>query len=121
MIYHITSRANWHEAQAQAHYTTPSLQREGFIHCSTRDQVPGVANDFYRGQKELLLLCIDEQLLRAPLVWEAPAHPNRSLAAQDTEGQRFPHLYGALNLDAVAAVFDFCLSDAGNVLSPIPS
>ena len=83
MIYHITSRANWDEAQTQTYYRAPSLETEGFIHCSTRHQILGVADDLYRDQQDLLLLCIDEKLLHAPLVWEAPPHPKLEAGGRD--------------------------------------
>ena len=118
MIYHITSRANWDEAQTSGRYCAPSLESEGFIHCSTRDQVLGVANEFYRGQTDLMLLCIDESLLRTPLAWEAPAHPKSSRAEQSADDSVFPHIYGVLNLDAVIGAFDFNEARTGFALPP---
>ncbi len=96
MIYHMTSRDEWAAAQQAREYRTESLASEGFIHCSTRAQVLAVADAFYRGRGEMLLLCINERRLTALLVWEAPAPPEQAPAAGD-----FPHIYGALNLDAV--------------------
>ena len=113
MIYHITSQAAWAEAQKRTHYSAPSLENEGFIHCSTREQLLSVANALYRGQTDLLLLCIDEDKLCAALRWEAPAHPKAPTAEQAADGSLFPHLYGVLNLDAVAAVFDFDEAESG--------
>ena len=52
MIYHITSRSAWDEAKARGEYRAPSLESEGFIHCSTRNQLLQVANAFYRGRSE---------------------------------------------------------------------
>ena len=118
MIYHITSRANWGVAQTQGHYRAPSLESEGFIHCSTRHQISGVANELYRGQTGLLLLCIDEESLRAPLVWEAPAHPNSDTTKQSVDESVFPHVYGVLNLDSVVAVLDFPETETGFSLPP---
>lgn len=118
MIYHITTRKSWDEAQSQGYYRAPSLESEGFIHCSARDQVLAVANDFYRGQTGLLLLCIDENLLGAPLVWEAPAHPKPNQAEQTADDTLFPHIYGVLNLDAVNDVFDYHEAGSGYLLPP---
>lgn len=118
MIYHITTRRCWDEARTRSHYRAPSLDSEGFIHCSTRDQILRVANDFYRGQPALLLLCIDENRLGAPLVWEAPAHPKSGTAEKIADDSVFPHLYGALNLDAVKGVFDFHEAGSGFLLPP---
>jgi glutathione S-transferase len=96
IIYHITPAAAWQEAQAAGAYTADSLAAEGFIHLSTRAQVLWVAARFYRGQPGLLLLAVDEARLTAELRYE-----------ESEPGQRFPHLYGPLNLDAVVAAHPF--------------
>ncbi|MDP2976538.1 MAG: DUF952 domain-containing protein, partial [Anaerolineales bacterium] len=38
-ILHITSRTSWLVAQKTGVYTADTLASEGFIHCSTREQV----------------------------------------------------------------------------------
>ena len=113
MIYHITGRGAWMEAKARGSYSTPSLATEGFIHCSRRSQIASVANDFYRGQSDLLLLCIDEEGLAVELRWEAPAHPQPKSASATSSEANFPHLYGPLNLEAVVEVLDFVEADEG--------
>ncbi len=115
MILHITSRAEWAEAQARGAYIAPSLEAEGFIHCSTEKQVAHVANSFYRGQNELVLLNIDEAKLKPELKWEAPAGPP---AAGISESDSFPHIFGPINLDAVASVLDFAADPASGTFSP---
>lgn len=104
MILHITSKQDWSDAQANGEYIAPSLATEGFIHCSTNKQALHVANAFYRGRKDLVLLVVDESRLKPELKWEAPAGPP---ADNISEADLFPHLYGPLNLDAVASVLDF--------------
>ena len=106
LIYHIIPRTDWKKAQKKGEYRPASLDTEGFIHNSTEEQVAPVANAFYTGQKDLLLLVIDTEKLTAPLRWEAPAHPDPEKAPPELHG-KFPHLYGALNLDAVVEVLDF--------------
>ena len=101
MIYHIIPRLEWLAAQQQGSYTPPSLHNEGFIHCSTWDQVLRVADAFYREVPDLLLLCIDPARLQADLRWEAPAHPDGHDRPPTNDDEQFPHIYGALNLDAV--------------------
>lgn len=104
MIYHILSKREWESAQQRGGYAPPSLADEGFIHCSTARQVVHVANAFYRGRTDLVLLQIDENRIKPEVRWEAPAGP-----AADTVSQTdlFPHIYGPLNLDAVASVLNF--------------
>lgn len=104
MILHITSKAEWLEAQSRGEYVAPSLQSEGFIHCSTEKQVLHVANAFYRGRTDLVLLQLDETKLTSALKWEPPAGPP---APGISPADKFPHIYGPINLAAVSAVFDF--------------
>lgn len=97
MILHIAHRQDWETALADSRYTHPSLATEGFIHCSTPEQVLGPANELFRGQNDLILLVIAPERLEADLVYE------------DTTGagQAFPHIYGPINLDAVDRVVAF--------------
>jgi uncharacterized protein (DUF952 family) len=104
MILHITSKQDWSAAQAKGEYTAPSLVSEGFIHFSTDKQAVNVANAFYKGRTDLVLLVVDESKLTAGLKWEAPAGPP---AENISQADLFPHLYGPLNLNAVASVLDF--------------
>ena len=102
MILHILRRSELEEARKTGSYVPPSLENEGFIHCSTERQVVETANLFFRGQRGLVIIVIDERRLTAELKHEAPA----SMGHERTDGL-FPHLYGPLNLDAVAAVHEF--------------
>ena len=98
MIYHITSRVAWSEALKSGVYTADSLKSEVFIHCSKQDQVLRVANDWYKGQHGLVLLKIDPARLVPKIRWEP---------GSDKPDELFPHLYGALNLEAVVEILDF--------------
>jgi uncharacterized protein (DUF952 family) len=104
MILHITSQQDWSVAQTKGEYAAPSLATEGFIHFSTDKQAVNVANAFYRGRTDLVLLVVDETKLKPELKWEAPAGPP---ADNISEADLFPHLYGPLNLDAVASALEF--------------
>jgi uncharacterized protein (DUF952 family) len=100
MILHFCPRADWVAAQAAGEYTADSLATEGFIHCSTAEQVHLPATALARGRTDLVLLEIDERRLRVPVRWE-PGGPH------DPAGMRFPHVYGPVPVDAVVAVRDF--------------
>ena len=102
MIFHILKKRDWQDAVRQGAYAPPSLAVEGFVHCSTLDQTLGTANRFFRGQQDLALLCIEPQRLHAELRFESPADPG-----DDRASQPFPHVYGAINLDAVTQVVDW--------------
>ncbi len=117
LIYHITPRTDWETAQASGDYRPASLESEGFIHCSTDVQAAPVANAFYCGQTGLVLLVIDPERLSAKLQWDPPEHPALGNAPADLNG-KFPHIYGALNLDAVVDVLDFSPDERGEFSFP---
>lgn len=107
IIFHITRRAAWDSctavancengAEAEGTYRTEMFPIEGFIHCSTREQVIQVANIRFRGQTGLVLLSLDTNKVTAEVRYE------------NLEGgqQMFPHIYGEINADAVVQVTDF--------------
>jgi uncharacterized protein (DUF952 family) len=115
LILHITSKAEWLAAQQGGEYVAPSLQSEGFIHCSTEKQVISVANAFYHGRTDLVLLQVSEAKLTSKLKWEPPAGPK---APGHSDADLFPHIYGPIALDAVTSVFDFPPDSSGNF--PLP-
>lgn len=94
-IFHIAERSQWDAAQTEGIYRHPSLETEGFIHCSTAEQVVWVANSFFRGQSGLVLLKISPAALE-------------TLQFDLVEGVgTFPHVYGTIDLKAVEHVFEF--------------
>lgn len=116
MIYHITSRRAWRDAQQRGDYRAESLESEGFIHCSTGTQVLPVAEKYYPGKRGLIVLVIDPALLSSELKWEPPAEgaPPPGVA----EGESFPHVYGPINLDAIARVIDLETNPDGEYSVP---
>jgi uncharacterized protein (DUF952 family) len=94
MIYHVTDTNSWAKALQDGAYSHASLPIEGFIHCSTKNQVAGVLERYYQGQSNLLLLHIDESLLIAPLKYENAPSVNED----------FPHVFGCINLNAVVSI-----------------
>lgn len=115
IIFHIATRQVWAQAAPTGCYRPTSLEQEGFIHCSTATQLLGVANRFYRGQFDLVVLTVAADRVTAPIVYEAPAEDR-------TSAERFPHLYGPLNTDAVVAVTPFLPAGDGSFTTvPGPS
>ena len=109
MILHIAAVDHWEEARARGEYSLDSLETEGFIHCSTPQQVLGPANEFYRGRSDLVLLVIDPARLEAKLIYEDLYEA----------GFLFPHIYGPLNLDAVVNVLPFPTRPDGTFELPV--
>ncbi len=90
-INHLCHRQDLDAALEAGEYRLASLDTEGFIHASRPEQIVATANRYYPGDPDLLLLWIDPDRLEPELRWEA-AH-----------GELFPHIYGALNLEAILA------------------
>lgn len=104
MILHIVERDRVPES---GFYRAESLDTEGFIHCSTRDQVVWVANQFYRGKTSLVLLVIDPDRVHAEIKYET------------VEGVGdFPHIYGELNADAIVQAIGFPPNSDGSFNLP---
>lgn len=95
LILHITTAPEWAAAQEAGEYRAPSLDTEGFIHCSLPTQVTHVADWFYRDVEDLVLLCIEPDELTSELRWEPSA---------DSFAGDFPHVYGPIALAAVIEV-----------------
>ncbi len=108
MIYHITHQSNWEEALEARSYTADSLTSEGFIHCSKLEQLQCTANRYYQGQSGLVLLCIDEERLTAPVKYE-----------NTTGGEElFPHIYGPINPSAVTTLVVLMPQPDGSFIIP---
>ena len=116
MILHLLSREAWAEAQANGQLLAPSVATEGFAHCSTEHQMVDVANKYYRGTHNMVLLNIDPTKLTSQLKFEPPAHLDGSPALPHEP--LFPHIYGPINLDAVIEVVDFPCRSNGEFVAP---
>ncbi|MCW2738407.1 DUF952 domain-containing protein [Nocardioides sp.] len=97
-IFHIATAADWRRTLDSGTYTTStvgrSLEEEGFIHASRRDQVQGVFDRYYASLGEdLVLLTIDPARLTDAEVVVRPV-------GADT----YPHVYGPINRRAVVEV-----------------
>ncbi len=70
MIYHIVSKSDWAAVGNSPYYRGDTLDTEGFIHCSTIEQVLDTANYLFKGREDLVLLQIDESKLKSLLKYE---------------------------------------------------
>jgi uncharacterized protein (DUF952 family) len=96
VIYHLALAADWAGAQGEGNdYRVSSLGRHldevGFIHCSFPHQLQRVADTYYRGRTDVVLLTIDRSKVASPI------------REEDTDGgtDLYPHIYGPLNVEAV--------------------
>jgi uncharacterized protein (DUF952 family) len=110
-LYHLASEGEWREAvERGGPYRRSTLGRsldeEGFIHCSFAHQVQLIADVIYRGRHDVVLLVLD------------PARLGAEVRVEDVGGdQRFPHIYGAVPLEAVVAVEPVPVDGDGRLLT----
>ncbi|MXY76682.1 MAG: DUF952 domain-containing protein [Acidimicrobiia bacterium] len=67
--------------------------RDGYLHCSSADQVPGTLAKWYGAMDSVVVVTVDTAKLDSEVKWE----PN-------AVGELFPHIYGAIGPEAVAGV-----------------
>jgi len=101
-IYHLTTRRDWRYALATGDYRPKDLDHEKFIHCSTRAQLLPVAMNYFPNRRKISILVIEPSQLTSELKWEKSDEPPPGV----DPGEKFPHLYGPLNLNAVQEVLD---------------
>lgn len=93
-ILHLAVESDWVAAREVGTYVVSTrgatLEQVGFIHCSTAEQVAGVAQNFYADVlDDLVVLELDEEVVRAAgtdVRYEDPGN-----------GDRYPHIYGPIN------------------------
>jgi uncharacterized protein (DUF952 family)/uncharacterized glyoxalase superfamily protein PhnB len=113
ILFHLARRRDWEAAQRVGVYRVSTLnltlEQQGFIHLSFARQVRGVADRFYVGVDEpLVLLSIDPSKLTAPVVVEPGTGTD----------EQFPHLYGELPVDAVRRVTPYAADEHGRFAAP---
>ena len=106
LILHITTRRDWEHAKQVGIYKPESLEKQGFIHCSYPDQLVEVADATFRGKRDLVLLCIESNRVRADIREEGTGYKS------------YPHIFGPLNLDSVARALEFEPDKRGNFRLP---
>lgn len=106
-LFHLALARDWADAFVTGEYRASTigatLDEVGFIHLSYIDQVAGVADAFYRGRDDVMLLAVDPERVNA----EVRAEP-----APGT-GELFPHLYGPLPVVAVRGAYPLELTASG--------
>ncbi len=108
IIYHLTFKKNRVLFRKSKPYRTDSLYSEGFIHCSPKDKVRSSAAKFFKKEKEILLIYIDQSKVRSEIIWEDSNNDNFL----------FPHIYGELNFEAVIEIAEISRDENGIFVFP---
>ena len=93
ITYHISPLERWQQTPAEGPYTAPSLEAEGFIHCTTgADEMVATAERFYRDvEGPFVVLTVELDAIGVPWRYDTPA-------------ERFPHIYGPIPRSAIRRV-----------------
>lgn len=104
---HLVGREPWQAADPGQPYRHPSLDTEGFIHCTDGDEeMARTANRHYAGQAgPFVVLTID--LDRAGSAWR-----------YDDPGSPYPHVYGPIDRTAILEVRPMPRAADGTFLPP---
>jgi uncharacterized protein (DUF952 family) len=93
LIYHIVLPEVWEKFKDEYEYEAESLQTEGFIHCSYRNQLDEVLERYYKNAGKVLILHINPHHLKSKMV-----------AEPSTNREIYPHIYGKINKSAIVNV-----------------
>ena len=109
ITYHLVPKIYFDSLDAGRDYTSRDFVREGFIHCTDgAGEMARTANRYYQSNPESFYhLYIDKARVRAPIRY-------------DDEAKIYPHIYGALNRDAIIAIRPARRDANGNFLEPEP-
>lgn len=104
VIYKILPRSVWELAKQDGVFSGHGIDLDdGFIHLSDVSQVGGTLERYFMGHDDLLLLEVLTQPLGASLRWEASRN-----------GEKFPHVYGDIPIEAIVTVHQLPLDDQGH-------
>lgn len=105
--FHLVAEADWEAADGREAYRHPSLDAEGFIHCTDGPAaMRATANRYYRDDpRPFLVLTIDLDATGSP--WRI-----------DVPGTPYPHIYGPVARQAIVAVGPMPRADDGTFLEP---
>ena len=107
LTHHLVPQAYFDSQDSQTDYLPEPFARDGFIHCTDgADEMARTANRYYQSNTEpYYYLYIDKSRVRASIRYDA-APPI------------YPHIYGALNRDAIVAVRPARREPDGTFLPP---
>lgn len=91
-IYILIAKSDYEKAKKNGTLYEDSLETQGFIHASPIDQLTRVANKYYATAVDVQVMVVEAVEVYAAIKWE-PA-----------TGGLYPHIYGPLNMNAVARV-----------------
>jgi hypothetical protein len=107
LTFHLVPQKYFDARDPNADYVPRDFARDGFIHCTDgAEEMARTANRYYKSNTEAhYYLYIDKARVRAPIRY-------------DDAARVYPHIYGALNRDAILAVRVARRKSDGTFLTP---
>lgn len=106
-LFHLTTPAAWEAAQQAGELVPEGFSQEGFVHCSTLDQLSGTIGRHFPGAEALILLELDPDAVAPDLRWE-----------ESRPGEAYPHLYRPLRAIDVVTAWSWRRGAGGEVELP---
>jgi uncharacterized protein (DUF952 family) len=92
-LYKVLTIFEWNESVKSGLIETSLDKKDGFIHFSSSSQLALTLDLYFKSDKKVILLQIDDKKLDSPLIYE------------EADGERkgkFPHLYDKLSVQSVS-------------------
>jgi uncharacterized protein (DUF952 family) len=107
LTFHLVSAAYFRDTDRSSPYVPATFEADGFIHCTDgADALAQTGSRYYRDDRRMYVaLVIDKARVQAELRYE-------------DEARIYPHIYGALNRDAIVAVVPVLRAADGSFLPP---
>ncbi len=107
IIYHLVPKRFYERQLKNAVYLPKTFAQDGFIHCTKRaDEMARVADRLYGNERgPHIYLYIETKKVKAKIQY-------------DDAAKQYPHIYGGLNHDAIAAIRLAQRGPWGNFLPP---
>ncbi|MFW5782070.1 MAG: DUF952 domain-containing protein [Candidatus Muiribacteriaceae bacterium] len=106
-LLHVADRESWKIAKKEGQYKDISLNKEGYIHCSSPAQITKVVHKNFRNRDDLEILVIDPSKVKSTIRYE-----------EAPDGELYPHIYGPVNTDAIIKAIDMETDKEGKYLLP---
>ena len=101
-IYLLSSKAEYEQARTDGKLVRDSIASEGFIHASPKNQLTRIANKYYKATEQPLVVVVDKLFIKPEVKWERAT------------GGLYPHIYGAMNVNAIIKIIPIALADDGD-------
>lgn len=105
-VFHLATPDGWRDAMAIGQIVPQSLAAEGFVHCSTAEQLTGTIERHFGSADELVIVELDPAVA-GELRWE-----------ESRPGERYPHLYRAIAATDVKGIHHWRRALDGSVVLP---